>query len=86
MCANTTDAAAEAIGVLGLPIGWTNNGFRRSTILGWLVIVLVVSVGRTLWFDFLNRFLNIRASGKAPEKETRSAIEVPPPKISCGSA
>jgi hypothetical protein len=50
MCANTTDAAAEAIALLGLPIGWTDNGFRRSTILGWLVIVLAVSVGRTLWF------------------------------------
>jgi len=84
MCANTTDAAAEAIGVLGLPIGWTNNGFRRSTILGWLVIVLAVSVGRTLWFDFLNRFLNIRASGKAPEEKARSASEAPPPPKTSG--
>jgi hypothetical protein len=73
-------AATEAIGNLALPIGWTGNAFGPITILGWLATALAASLGAPFWFDLLNRFVNIRASGKAPEEEQKLPKEVPVPK------
>jgi hypothetical protein len=73
-------AATEVIGNLALPIGWVNGGFGPSTILGWLITALAASLGAPFWFDLLNRFVNVRASGKAPEEEPKSPKEVPTPK------
>jgi hypothetical protein len=73
-------AATEAIGNLALPIGWTKRGFEQSTILGWLITALAASLGAPFWFDLLNKFVNVRASGKAPEEEPKSPKEVPTPK------
>ena len=73
-------AATEAIGNLALPIGWVNGGFGPTTVLGWLVTALAATLGAPFWFDLLNRFVNIRASGKAPEEEPKSPKEVPTPK------
>jgi hypothetical protein len=49
-------------------------------ILGWLITAFAVSLGAPFWFDLLNKFVNIRASGKAPEEEPKSPKEVPAPK------
>ena len=73
-------AATEAIGNLALPIGWVHGGFGPTTILGWLVTALAATLGAPFWFDLLNRFVNVRASGKAPEEEPKSPKEVPTPK------
>jgi len=72
--------ATEAIGNLALPIGWVKAGFEPSTILGWLITALAASLGAPFWFDLLNRFVNVRASGKAPEEEQKAPKEVPTPK------
>jgi hypothetical protein len=76
--------ATEAIGNLALPIGWVNSDFRPSTVLGWLITALAVSLGAPFWFDVLNRFVNVRASGKAPEEEPKSPKGVPLPKAPSG--
>ena len=73
-------AATEAIGHLALPIGWVNDGFGPTTVFGWLVTALAATLGAPFWFDLLNRFVNVRASGKAPEEEQKSPKEVPTPK------
>ena len=73
-------AATEAIGNLALPIGWVNGGFGPTTVLGWFITALAATLGAPFWFDLLNRFVNIRASGKAPEEEPKSPKEVPSPK------
>jgi hypothetical protein len=73
-------AATEAIGNLALPIGWVNGGFGSTTLFGWLVTALSATLGAPFWFDLLNRFVNVRASGKAPEEEPKSPKEVPTPK------
>lgn len=66
-----------------LPIGWDasarsylfeNGTLHRdhavSAIFGWLVTALAASLGAPFWFDTLQRFINIRANGRAPgEKE-----------------
>jgi hypothetical protein len=73
-------AATEAIGNLALPIGWAKGSFGRTTVLGWVITALAASLGAPFWFDLLNRFVNVRAAGKAPEEEPKSPKEVPIPK------
>jgi hypothetical protein len=73
----------EAISTASLPIGWSELPRRDqwlTMILGWLITAFAVSLGAPFWFDLLNKFINVRASGKAPEEEPKSPKEVPVPK------
>lgn len=73
----------EAISTASLPIGWTEVPKRDQWLtiaLGWLITAFAVSLGAPFWFDLLNKFINVRASGKAPEEEPKSPKEVPTPK------
>ncbi|MFY9728705.1 MAG: hypothetical protein WB579_10010 [Bryobacteraceae bacterium] len=36
--------------------------------IGWIVTALAVSLGAPFWFDTLNRFMNIRNAGRAPDE------------------
>lgn len=40
-------------------------------LLGWVLTAIAVSLGAPFWFDTLNRFINIRNAGRAPD-EARS--------------
>ena len=64
-----------------LPIGWDEsarayfyeNGKPHrdhiiSAIFGWFVMALAGSLGAPFWFDTLQRFINIRANGRAPNE------------------
>lgn len=73
---------------LGVPIGWTSaEGDPRSyhltglglmkKILGLLLTALAVSLGAPFWFDILNKIINIRSAGKAPEEEQKSPKKRP---------
>ena len=55
------------------PFGWL------SRIVGWLLTIIAVSLGAPFWFDLLNRFITIRASGKAPEEAPKAPKDVPAP-------
>jgi hypothetical protein len=44
---------------------------------GWLITALAVSLGSPFWFDALNRFMNIRNTGRAPD-EPRDKSSSPP--------
>jgi len=73
----------EAISTVSLPIGWSE--FPKPDqlpiiLLGWLITAFAVSLGAPFWFDLLNKFVNVRASGKAPEEQPKSPKEVPVPK------
>jgi hypothetical protein len=37
-------------------------------IVGWILSAIAVSLGAPFWFDTLNRFMNIRNSGKSPDE------------------
>jgi hypothetical protein len=72
----------EAISAASLPIGWSE--FPKPDqwpplVLGWLITAFAVSLGAPFWFDLLNKFINVRASGKAPDEEPKSPEEVPQP-------
>ncbi len=63
---------------LKLPIGWNQESSEADekqcswpfTIFGWLITALCVSLGAPFWFDALGKALNIRASGRKPDKST----------------
>ncbi len=60
------------------PIGWT---FPRdleltlfgwvSRLAGWLISALAFSMGAPFWFELLNKFINVRNSGKKPESDSK---------------
>jgi len=63
----------------GLPIGWSREpnlpvslpdsaGDWAIKIMGLLLTTGAVSLGAPFWFDVLNKLVNIRSSGKRPEK------------------
>jgi hypothetical protein len=45
--------------------------------IGWIITALAVSLGAPFWFDTLNRFMNIRNAGRAPD-EPRDKSGSPP--------
>jgi hypothetical protein len=64
-----------------LPIGWDDSArayfyedgkLRRdhalSAVVGWFVMALAGSLGAPFWFDTLQRFINMRANGRAPDE------------------
>jgi hypothetical protein len=52
----------------------------RFHLLGWLLTAFALSLGAPFWFDMLNKVINIRSSGKAPEEMPRSPQKVPLPR------
>lgn len=89
--AEADKALAESISKvesLGLPIGWHRADLASVThpclvwlsrVCGWILTIFAVSLGAPFWFDLLNKFMNIRGAGKAPEEEAKKPKEIPPP-------
>jgi hypothetical protein len=48
-------------------------------VLGWLLTGVAVSLGAPFWFDILNKFINIRGSGKSPSELPKTPSETPIP-------
>jgi hypothetical protein len=60
--------------LLGQLIGWHGpfrENLRWSSLLGWLLTVLALSMGAPFWFDLLNKFMNIRFAGKSPDETSK---------------
>ena len=71
---------------LGLPLGWsfdadpadlravpTTAGGWASKSIGLLLTGFAISQGSQLWFDLMNRLINLRSSGLKPEDEEHPA-------------
>lgn len=66
---------------LRLPVGWDTQQQayfydRRlrwdhvlTAIVGWFITALAASLGAPFWFDLLQRFINIRVAGRAPDEK-----------------
>ncbi|MBE9116792.1 hypothetical protein IQ249_12870 [Lusitaniella coriacea LEGE 07157] len=63
---------------LSLPVGWDFSSSRYPklhkqqsniflVILGWIFTAIALSMGAPFWFDLLNRFVNVRNTGKKPK-------------------
>ena len=86
---DTLEHVTAAISTVSLPIGWAEFQWKGlklsgpdmlSRVPGWLVTVLAVSLGAPFWFDLLDKFINIRGAGKAPEEQPKEPKELPQPK------
>jgi hypothetical protein len=85
---DTLEHVTAAISSVSLPIGWAEFSWKgldqsAADILsrspGWLITALAVSLGAPFWFDLLNKFINIRGSGKVPKELPKEPNEVPQP-------
>jgi len=88
-----TDATARSLReridelkATGLPLGWDRKregqlgaGGWLLKLLGLLVTAAAASLGAPVWFDVLNRFVNIRGAGKAPEEKPKTPKQIPRP-------
>jgi hypothetical protein len=70
-------AVLQELESLELPIGWGPGNIPQPEhaplavawllrVLGWILTGFAVSQGSPIWFDVLNRFVNLRGSGKKP--------------------
>jgi hypothetical protein len=71
--ARLKQAVADVNGVktVGVPLGWTGDSVPGgsltaivTTVGGWLLTILAISLGAPFWFDTLSRFSRLRSSGK----------------------
>ena len=62
-------------------LGWWGGLWDavRHHFVGWGLTALAASLGAPFWFDLLNRFVNIRSAGKAPEERPKEPKQVPAP-------
>ncbi len=77
--ANYRQPSQNELSALGHVLGWSWQSLPTSGpqwidhIFGWLLSIIAVSMGAPFWFDLLNRFMQIRSSGKAPNETTSAA-------------
>src|ERR1035441_345408 len=45
---------------------------------GWILTAVAISMGAPFWFDTLNRFMNIRNAGRAPDERRDKSQPAPP--------
>lgn len=72
---NTVSPDEQAL--LGQVLGWQNAMQDMSKrawlerILGWTLTILAICLGAPFWFDVLNKFVNVRSAGKAPDEKPK---------------
>ncbi|HVK99190.1 MAG TPA: hypothetical protein VM553_05225 [Dongiaceae bacterium] len=70
---NTLARAADQMESTGLRFGWaalpSSVGDWFSKLAGLLVSIVAISLGAPFWFSILQRFMQVRAAGVAPEEK-----------------
>ena len=56
--------------------GW-HWGPVFGALIGWWITALAASLGAPFWFDTLNRFINIRGNGRAPDEKDPTKTKDP---------
>jgi hypothetical protein len=63
---NDAFPGASLFSTLAFPWLWT---VVPDHLVGWILTAIAASLGAPFWFDLLNRFMNIRAAGTAPNEK-----------------
>lgn len=65
-------AAFQEIKGLNVPILWgeANSHVTVTTVAGWLITAVAISLGAPFWFDALSKLAHLKTSGKKPEAAT----------------
>jgi hypothetical protein len=64
--------------LLGQMLGWQGNPIHDpftvwlERLLGWILTILAISLGAPFWFDLLNKFMNVRSTGKSPDEAAKT--------------
>ena len=74
---NNAYAAMNKLSNVSVPIGWSeaqrrylyDPGHLVGALLGWFLTGLAASLGAPFWFDTLQRFVNVRSNGRAPDEK-----------------
>lgn len=68
----TTGTPSAGTHEQAVPWVWAKWGIMH--LFGWTISFLAISLGAPFWFDVLNRFMNLRNAGRAPdEKRAKNA-------------
>lgn len=59
--------------------GWSLTWYTLAHIVGWMLTIVAISLGAPFWFDTLNRFMNIRSAGRAPDESRDKSSSAEPP-------
>ncbi len=59
---------AFGLGWGGVDLRHVDSGALVSTLFGWFITVLALSMGAPFWFDLIGRLVNVRAAGKPPAR------------------
>lgn len=90
--ARTLRKALDTLTTLNVPLGWqlpaeVHSVGERLTYYGkdaasrWaglLITAFALMLGAPFWFDTLNKIVNVRAAGRAPEEKPKSPEALPP--------
>ena len=69
----------DLAGKLGMQDGPVSTVEILSTLLGWLLTAMAVTLGAPFWFDLLNQFMVVRSTIKPSEKSQPEASKDPSP-------
>lgn len=63
------ETAVKQLKTLNLPILWgsENQSVHLTTIVGWLITTLAISLGSPFWFDALSKLARLRTTGTKPK-------------------
>jgi|SRR5665213_290242 len=77
--AASSQGGTQQIDQLGQLMGWSATTLRNvdawgwfMRITGWILTVIAVSMGAPFWFDVLNKFVNLRNTGRSPSESAKS--------------
>jgi hypothetical protein len=71
------EAPNQSPGALEIYAGYYGGQLWRGAF-GLLMTVFALSLGAPFWFDMLNKVVNIRAAGRAPEEKPKPPEALPP--------
>lgn len=57
---------SEHLDDVELPFGWERTSVTFTTVVGWILTILAISLGAPFWFDMLSKITRVRGSGEKP--------------------
>lgn len=76
----TIKSVVDSLNNMGIPMGWRSKEHIIQTLelkpplivklFGWLITALAVYMGAPTWFEVLNKLVNLRGTGKKPQRGT----------------
>jgi hypothetical protein len=77
-----TEKAKSLLDESLIPMGWEKGNYPGKSfdrdplawlvkLLGWFITAMAASLGAPFWFDMVNKFINLRGTGKKPNNDKK---------------